>query len=265
MNLEQLPPSKLVIGFPVTALPFNNQIETIVDWAKAKLSNVVCIANVHMLIEAHQQPAFASVLKGADMVTPDGMPLVWMLKLMGTGDLDRVAGLDVLTAICHQASAEGVGVFFLGSETTILDKMKVRLETEFPKLQISGMESLPFRPLTPAEDEAIVEQIDRSGAGVVFVSLGCPKQEIWMSEHKGRIHAVQIGLGAVFPVYAGLYRRAPYFIRNLGFEWLYRLIQEPRRLFGRYSSTIPIFMWLAIEQLTVYWWQKSLSKDCPID
>jgi N-acetylglucosaminyldiphosphoundecaprenol N-acetyl-beta-D-mannosaminyltransferase len=254
MNSEKSPTFKLTIGFPVTALPFDHQIDLMMDWAKAKLSKVVCIANVHMLVEAHRKPAFGSVLKGADLVTPDGMPLVWMLQLMGVANQDRVAGLDVLTALCQQASAEGVGVFFLGSETAILEKMKVRLEKEFPNLSIVGMEPLPFRPTTIAEDDAIVRQINQSGAGILFVSLGCPKQEVWMAEHQGRVQAVMLGLGAVFPVYSGLYRRAPRLIRHAGFEWLYRLLQEPRRLLGRYLSTIPIFMWLAVKQLAVQWW-----------
>ncbi len=260
MNLEQSPLSRSIVGFPVTAVPFDRQIDTMMDWAKARLNRVVCIANVHMLVEAHRQPDFAAVLTGADLVTPDGMPLVWMLKLLGTADQDRVAGLDVLAALCHQASAERVGVFFLGSEQPILDKMRTRLETEFPDLAIAGMEPLPFRPLTPAEDTAIITQIERSGAGLVFVALGCPKQEIWMSEHRERIPAVQIGLGAVFAVYAGLYQRAPSVIREMGFEWLYRLIQEPGRLWGRYSSTIPIFIWLALKQLMTARWQQGSVK-----
>jgi N-acetylglucosaminyldiphosphoundecaprenol N-acetyl-beta-D-mannosaminyltransferase len=260
MTLDQYPPSKPIIGFPVTAIPFDHQIDVMMDWAKARLSKMVCIANVHMLTEAHRKPAFASVLRGADLVTPDGMPLVWMLRLLGVGNQDRVAGLDVLAALCHRASIDRVGVFFLGAETDILEKMKTRLAREFPDLPIVGMEPLPFRPLTPTEEEEIVSQINDSGAGLVFVALGCPKQEIWMAEHRGRIPAVMIGLGAVFAVYAGLYRRAPYWIRHTGFEWLYRLVQEPRRLLGRYSSTIPIFIWLAIKQLTVNWWIHYCSK-----
>jgi N-acetylglucosaminyldiphosphoundecaprenol N-acetyl-beta-D-mannosaminyltransferase len=249
MTSEESPPFKHVIGFPVTALAFNHQISLIMTWAKDRISRVVCIANVHMLIEAYRKPDFASVLRTADLVTPDGMPLVWMLKLLGSRNQDRVAGLDVLLAICEFASEQQISVFFLGSQLSILQTMKARLNNEFPNLLIAGMEPLPFRPSTWAEDEAIIQQLNQSGAGIVFVSLGCPKQEVWMAEHKGRIHAVMIGLGGAFPVYAGIHRRAPEFVRSLGFEWLFRLAQEPRRLWRRYIGTIPIFIWLATKQL----------------
>lgn len=243
------PPSQPVIGFPVTALPFESQMAVILEWAKQGLSKTVCIANVHMLVEAYKNSSFASVLQKADMVTPDGMPLVWMLRLLGARKQDRVAGLDVLQALCEQSTKAGVKVFFLGSQSVVLDKMSQRLNQEFPNLQIAGMEPLPFRPMTQEEDEALVEMLNQSGAGIVFVCLGCPKQEIWMANHKDRVNAVMIGLGGAFPVYAGLHKRAPGFVRSAGFEWLYRLLQEPRRLWGRYSSTIPVFVWLACKQL----------------
>jgi N-acetylglucosaminyldiphosphoundecaprenol N-acetyl-beta-D-mannosaminyltransferase len=249
MTSENHLPFRNVIGFPVVALPFDAQIALMMEWAKGYLSKVVCIANVHMLTEAYGNPDFADVLTKADLVTPDGMPLVWMLKLMGAAKQDRVAGVDVLLALCKSACSEDISIFFLGSQSAILEKMRQRLEVEFPTLKIAGMEPLPFRPMTESEDEAIVQTLNASGAGLVFVSLGCPKQELWMTQHQGRVQAVMIGLGGAFPVYAGIHKRAPKVIRNSGFEWLYRLAQEPKRLWGRYSSTIPIFMWLALKQL----------------
>jgi N-acetylglucosaminyldiphosphoundecaprenol N-acetyl-beta-D-mannosaminyltransferase len=261
MTVEKFPPTKLTIGSPVTALPFDAQIDVMMDWARARLSKVVCIANVHMLVEAHHKPAFGAILKQADLVTPDGMPLVWMLKLLGAANQNRVAGFDVMMALCDRATQQQVGVFFLGSEAAILDNMRERLDREFPHLPIAGMEPLPFRPMTPAEDEAIVRQIVDSGAGLVFLSLGCPKQEIWMAEHRDRIPAVMLGLGGMFPVYAGVHKLAPPLMRKLGLEWLYRLSQEPRRLFWRYASTNPVFVWLAIEQLVTNWWQQNFARQ----
>jgi N-acetylglucosaminyldiphosphoundecaprenol N-acetyl-beta-D-mannosaminyltransferase len=246
---ETLPQSKDVIGFPVTAMPFESQIALMLKWAKDHCSKAVCIANVHMLIEAYQKPDFANVLRDADLVTPDGMPLVWMLKMLGASNQDRVAGLDVLRALCKAAESEGVSVFFLGSQEFILNSMRVNLEREFPDLIIAGMEPLPFRPLTLEEDIAIIQKVNESNAGIVLLALGCPKQETWMAQHKGKIHSVMVGLGGAFPVYAGIHKRAPSIVRLMGFEWLYRLIQEPRRLWGRYQSTIPIFIWLACKQL----------------
>ena len=249
MHLEDMPPLKNIIGLPVTALPFDDQITLILKWAKSLSSKVVCIANVHMLVEGYKDRAFTPVLQNADLVTPDGMPLVWMLRLMGASNQDRVAGLDVLSALCERASIENISIFFLGSQTAILEKMRAKLEQDFPNLQIAGMEPLPFRPLSEDEDQAVIQKLNESGCGLVFVSLGCPKQEIWMSQHKNRVQAVMLGLGGAFPVYAGIHKRAPKMVRSLGFEWLYRFMQEPYRLWGRYSTTIPIFIWLALKQL----------------
>lgn len=249
MTPELLPSKQSVIGIPVTAVPFDHQIELILKWAKRRISKVVCVANVHMLMEAHRNPQFAAVLSNADLVTPDGMPLVWLMNLLGVWRQNRVAGMDILLALCHQVSAKKISVFFVGSERETLDRMKARLQQEFPQLQIVGMEPLPFRPLNSDEDAGIIERINSSEAGIVFVSLGCPKQEIWMSEHQGKINTVMLGLGGVFPIYAGLYKWAPLWVRKLGLEWLYRLAQEPRRLWRRYYQTIPPFLYLALKQL----------------
>jgi len=238
-----------VVGSPITAAPFDAQISMMVEWASSRESKVVCVANVHMLMEAHWHPELSAVLKSADIVTPDGMPLVWMMKLLGAGDQNRVAGMDILMSLCDRAIQRNISIFFLGSQATILEKMSAKLEQEFPDLRIAGMQPLPFRPLTPAEDEAIIRQIHESGAGLVLVSLGCPKQEYWMHQHKDKIQAVMVGLGGVFPVLAGIHKRAPLWVRNAGLEWFYRLIQEPGRLWNRYGTTIPPFIWLAVKQL----------------
>ena len=242
-------PSINVIGLPITALSSNAQIALMLEWARCRLSKVVCIANVHILTEACYNPNFSEVLHKADLVIPDGTPLVWMLKLLGATKQNRVAGMDILIALCEQMSSQQTSIFFVGSEPSILNKIRQRLHHEFPNLQIAGMEPLPFRPLTPEEDEAIVQTLNDSGAGVILVSLGCPKQEIWMSQHQGKVRAVMIGLGGAFPVYAGVHKWAPLWIRKRGFEWLYRLIQEPQRLWRRYISPIPIFIWLATRLL----------------
>jgi N-acetylglucosaminyldiphosphoundecaprenol N-acetyl-beta-D-mannosaminyltransferase len=241
--------TKNVINFSITSLSCEEQINTMVKWGKSNLSKVVCIANVHMLIEGHYNPAFGAVLQNADLVTPDGMPLVWMLRFLGSVRQDRVAGIDVLEGLCKRAEKNGVGVYFLGSQDAILDKMKVRLDREFPNLNIAGMTSLPFRPLTDDEDRDLIQSLNQSGAGLVFVSLGCPKQEVWMSQHKGQVSAVMVGLGGAFPVYAGIHKRAPKVLRQAGLEWLYRLVQEPQRLWKRYATTIPVFIWLVAKQL----------------
>jgi N-acetylglucosaminyldiphosphoundecaprenol N-acetyl-beta-D-mannosaminyltransferase len=240
---------KRLISSPVTALPFAQQINLMLQWAQRHQSRFVCVANVHMLMEAHWHPEMNQVLSDADLVTPDGMPLVVMLKLLGVTQQDRVAGLDILQELCRLAPKHNTSVYFVGSEFRILEKIKNRLQQEFPNLVIAGLEPLPFRPLTAEEDQAIAERINTSGAGLVFVSLGCPKQELWMSRQKGQINATMIGLGGAFPVYAGLQKRAPNWVRRFSLEWAYRLVQEPARLWKRYATTIPPFLWLAGKQL----------------
>lgn len=246
-----------VIGSPVTAAPFDVLIDVILGWARQHKSKFVCVANTHMLVEAYQKPDFSEVLKSADMVTPDGMPLVWMLNWMGVQTQNRVAGLDLMKVLCQQASEQKVSIFFLGSQSLILQKMRHRFAQDFPELLIAGMEPLPFRPLTPTEDQALIQRVNESGAGLVMIALGCPKQEHWMGTHKNRIKAVMIGLGGAFPVYAGLHRRAPAWMRTMGLEWCYRLIQEPRRLWKRYVTTIPVFIYLALNQI----WQRCYTSD----
>jgi N-acetylglucosaminyldiphosphoundecaprenol N-acetyl-beta-D-mannosaminyltransferase len=250
MNLTPLlVPTVNVIGSQIAALPFQTQIDTMLNWASARQSRFVCVANTHMLIEAHRKLAFWSILQSADLITPDGMPLVWMMKLMGVRRPERVAGMDILLALCHQSLQQNISVFFVGSQSKILGRMQCRLEKEFPGLKIAGMEPLPFGETAPEESAALIQQINESGAGIVFVSLGCPKQEYWMAKHKSKIDAVMIGLGGVFPIYAGIQKHAPKILRKSGLEWLYRLLQEPRRLWKRYASTMPIFVWLAFKQV----------------
>ncbi len=244
-------PTQQVLNSPITALSFDDQIQIMLTAANSRESRVVCVANVHMLMEAYWNPDMADVLEKADLVTSDGMPLVWMMRLLGVHKQERLAGMDILLALCKKAQLLNISAFFIGSTASIQDLMKRRLESEFPNLKIAGMEPLPFRKLTQSEDEALIQKINESGAGLVFVSLGCPKQEYWMREHQGKINAVMIGVGGVFPVYAGIHKRAPRFVRESGWEWLYRFFQEPRRLWGRYYKTIPPFIWLAIKQLLI--------------
>lgn len=238
-----------VIGVPITALPASEQISQMVAWASGRESKIVCVANVHMVIEAHSDPGFHEVLRRSDLVTPDGMPLVWMLRWLGARGQDRLPGLDIFFGVAGEAERRGIGVFLYGSTPDVLDRIKVRLSQDYPRLRIAGAISPPFRDLSAEERHDVVEQINRSGAGVVFVALGCPKQERWMFDHRGMVSAVMIGVGGAFPVYAGLQKRAPEWARRLGLEWLYRLLQEPRRLWRRYWSTNLPFLALAAKQV----------------
>lgn len=245
-------PNAEVAGTFVTALEFQDQIATMVDWAKQRLSKTVCVANVHMLMEARWNDCLKTALEQADLTTPDGMPLVWVMRALGWKRQDRVAGMDIFCAICQQCVDEKLSLFLLGSTPEVIKKIETRLRYTFPFLKIAGVESPPFRPMTHAEDAALVERINQSNASFTFVSLGCPKQECWMQAHRGRVKSVMVGVGGVFPVFAGLQRRAPKQIRQLGLEWLYRLMQEPRRLCGRYLKTNTLFIFLVFRQLKTH-------------
>ncbi len=242
-------PTQSVIGFPISALPFHSQVQVIMNWARASRSKVVCVSNVHMVMEGHWDSQFAQVLRRADLLTPDGMPLAWMTGLMKGQPQERVAGMELMSALCEQAQQKDIGLFFLGSTPKMLAQMRQNLSKDYPNLRISGMFSPPFRPLSEEEDQQIVKTINESGAKIVFISLGCPKQERWMSAHKEQVKAVMVGVGGAFPVCAGTKRWAPAWVRNYGMEWLYRLMQEPKRLWKRYAFTIPPFVWLAFKQV----------------
>lgn len=245
-------PKKEVINIPLTCVPFDEQMMLILRWAKTRASKAVCLANVHMLIEAQRNPWYRKVLHQADLVTPDGKPLVMMLRRLGIMHQNQVAGMDVFENLCELAEKANISVYFLGSTPEILDKMKQRISSEYPVLKVAGMKSIPFMSVDEIrayKDSNLIEEVNSSGAGIIFVCLGCPKQEAWMSQYQGSINGVMIGVGAVFAMYAGLTPRAPHLIQQAGMEWLYRLVQEPRRLWHRYSSTIPPFMYLATKQL----------------
>lgn len=248
MNRSVLPKVN-VVGSLITALTFEEQILLMIDWASRRLSKVTFVANVHMLMEAYWNQRFQNFLNKADLVTPDGMPLVWMMRCLGFTQQDRVAGMEIFLALCQQASERDISICLVGSTPEILSSVCTQLSKDFPSLKVNDPEPLPFRPLTEMEDKLLVERINSNGAGIVFVALGCPKQENWMSEHKNRINAVMVGVGGVFAVYAGLQKWAPKWCRDFGLEWLYRLVQEPKRLWKRYVTTIPPFIWLSLKQL----------------
>lgn len=238
-----------VIGAPIDVLDWNTAIGRISGWAGARESRYVCICNVHSVVTAMQEPDFGDVVRQADMATPDGMPVAWMLRRLGAPGQQRINGPDLMWKYCELAARRNEPVFFYGSTDATLAKLRVALDSAFPGFKSAGMYSPPFRTLSAQEDQQIVDMINTSGAGVVFVGLGCPKQEKWMAEHRGRINAVMIGVGAAFDYHAGTIQRAPLWMQHSGLEWLHRLCSEPRRLWRRYWSTNSRFIYYAIRQL----------------
>jgi N-acetylglucosaminyldiphosphoundecaprenol N-acetyl-beta-D-mannosaminyltransferase len=205
-----------------------------------------------MLVEAHKDKAFADIVNNADVITPDGKPITWGIKLMHHQEQDRVAGMDLLPSLLTGACEREVPVYFLGGTERMLERTHIYAGMNCPDLQIAGMFSPPFRALSAEEEEEIVQRINNSGAGLVLVAMGCPKQEKWMAAMKGRIQASMIGIGGALPVMIGQQKRAPKWMQNAGLEWAYRMGQEPRRLFKRYAVTNTIFIWLLVRQYLSY-------------
>ena len=241
--------SRFVLGMRVDGTSYSDATRRILDWARRGESRYVCAANVHMTMEAYDAPDFRSIVNAADLVTPDGVPLVWMLRRLGLPDQTRVYGPDLMLAVCEAATRDGVPLGLYGGERGHLETLTGRLKNRYPNILVVHESSPPFRPLTPAEDEAEVERINASGARVLFVGLGCPKQERWMAAHRDRVHAVMLGVGAAFAMHAGILRQAPAAMQRMGLEWLFRLLVEPRRLFRRYARHNPRFAALAVRQI----------------
>ena len=208
----------------------------------------VCLVNVHMFIEAQMSQHFLHVVNTATIATPDGMPIAWALKFLYGIKQPRVAGMDLLPDLLARAEASGTPVFFYGSTDKMLTATRTHLNSAYPKLQVAGAVSPPFRPLTAEEDEAYVQTINRSGAKLIFVVLGCPKQENWMNRMTGRINGVLIGVGGALPVLVGEAKRAPQWMQDTSLEWLFRLTQEPKRLWKRYLVTNSMFIWKMIKE-----------------
>lgn len=234
--------SAIILGTRIDAVTWDETISKISDWSQRKESRYICICNVHSVVTASLDARFASTLQHADMATPDGAPVAWAMRRIGFRGQKRINGPDLMLKYCAHAEKNGEKIFLYGGKQNTLDILQVKLNKLFPDLIIAGHYSPPFRDLTDEEDAQIVNKINASGAGTLWVSLGCPKQEIWMENHKHRIKAVMIGVGAAFDYHAGTISRAPNWMQRLGLEWFHRLSAEPKRLWKRYLITNSIFI-----------------------
>lgn len=238
-----------IFNVAVDVVEWSNAIDRIFEWADQRRSRTVCACNVHSLITARRLAAHAEAIRAADLVTPDGSPVAWLLRRRGYSRQARIGGPDLMWVCCERAARLGTEMFLYGSTPEVLDQLRQRLLAEFPGIKIVGMFSPPFHELSSAEDAQVVEAINRCGARIVWVGLGCPKQEAWLKAHRGVVNAVMLGVGAAFDFHAGTLKRAPGWARRIGLEWLHRLLQEPRRLALRYLVTNSIFVCAAIPEI----------------
>ncbi len=234
----------LILGSRIDATSYEDACDRIQTWAIAQTSCYIVAANVHVVMTAYWNQAYRQVVNNAALVTPDGMPLVWALRLLGQQNATRVYGPDLMLAWCQRASDMQLSIYLYGGTEAMLQKLQQKLRSQFPQLIIAGAYAPPFREMTPAEEAKDIDRINASGAKVVFVALGCPKQEYWMARQQSQIHGVMIGVGAAFAFHSGEVKQAPRWIMAVGLEWLYRFAVEPKRLWKRYLINNPVFIML---------------------
>lgn len=246
---RQASPQGCILGTPVNALTLDHLVETIDRWVLERERHYICTLDVHALIEGLHAPDVQQIYRSASVVTPDGMPLVWLLRHAGYRHANRVCGPDLMPALFKRSEAAGYRHFLYGSTTHTLDLLTARLRGSFPQANVVGSYSPPFRELLDDEQEGIAARINGLAPDIVWVGLGAPKQDRWMGTYRPKLAApVLIGVGAAFDMLAGKVRRAPRIIQRSGCEWMFRMFQEPRRLCGRYMESNARFAFLLLQE-----------------
>lgn len=244
------PPKYDLFGALISATDYDQAEELIMHAARMRMSAVVSHLPVHSIVTAWQDGNYRRGINAFEIAAPDGQPVRWALnRFHGVRLRDRVYGPHLMLRLCRRAAREGVAVYFYGSTPHVLERLKQNMCSACPGLVVAGCDSPPFRPLSDEEDAAAVERMNSSGAGIVFIGLGCPKQDHYAFAHRGRIRAVQVCVGAAFDFHAGTKPMAPRWMQRAGLEWLFRLLSEPRRLWRRYVVTNSIFLLLVVRRI----------------
>ena len=232
-----------LFGVEVSVTSYDEAVTAILQAAGQGLPGIVSCHAVHALVTASRAPSLRDKVNTFELVSPDGQPVRWALNLLHGARLsERVYGPELMLRLCRGAAEASIPIYLYGGNPAVIEKLQANLLGQYPKLAIAGAEAPPFRPLTAEEDRAVVERINRSGAGLVFIGLGCPKQDLFAYEHRETVKAVQVCVGAAFDFHAGVKKMAPAWMQRHGLEWLYRLSQEPGRLWQRYFVTNSIFL-----------------------
>lgn len=249
--LDEPDPRCDVLGVGISAIDRPMALERIERWIERRTPAYVTVTGVHGVMESQRDPELLRIHNQAGMVTPDGMPMVWLSRLRGFKHVRRVYGPDLMLDACARSQQTGWRHYFYGGGEGVADLLARNLVERFPGLHVAGTFCPPFRPMTEAEDRELIERINASGADIVWVGLSTPKQEYWMARHVGRISApVLIGVGAAFDFHAGLKPQAPRWMQQSGMEWFFRLVTEPRRLWKRYLVNNTGFLYrLAVHRM----------------
>ena len=238
-----------ILGVGVSPLTMRLALDAVDRWIARREPHYVCVTSIHGVVESQRDDGLRRIHNAAGLVTPDGMPLVWVSRLKGFRHVERVYGPDLLLSLCRHSTRTGYRHFFYGGGPGVPERLAANLGRRFPGLRVAGTYAPPFRGLTAAEDARIVRIVNDTDPDIVWVGLSTPKQERWMAAHVGRVRApVMIGVGAAFDFHAGLKRQAPRWMRRSGMEWSFRLLTEPRRLWSRYLIGGPLFLSLLFLQ-----------------
>jgi N-acetylglucosaminyldiphosphoundecaprenol N-acetyl-beta-D-mannosaminyltransferase len=240
-----------VLGVRVDAVQIPEVCVRIEEWIEHRDScRYVAVTGMHGIMEARHDRAFKSILNSADLLVPDGMPLVWLGRLRGRPLARRVYGPDLMIEVCRQTASKSCSHFLVGGAPGVADRLATALKHRFPGLVIAGTCSPPFEPLTEAQEGDLLATINRAAPDIVWVGFSTPKQEQWMYRNRGRLKAaVVLGVGAAFDIHSGTRSQAPRWMRENGWEWLFRLIQEPKRLWRRYLIYGPQFLFYVVLEL----------------
>jgi len=240
-----------VLGVGLSVLNLSTALDAIADAVRNRRKGYICVTGVHGVMEAQDDPAFKNILNRAFLCTPDGMPMVWMGKLNGHKEMSRVYGPDLMLDVCAWSEKSGCRHFFYGGQPGVAELLAEKLQARFPKLQVAGCYTPPFRPLTPEENAALAEQVRQTRPDVMWIGLSTPKQEKFMAQYLDKLEVtLMFGVGAAFDFHAGKISQAPRWMQRSGLEWFYRLCCEPRRLWKRYLRNNPLFLFGAFTQLT---------------
>lgn len=243
---KALIPTCNIMGVNLAAINMPWLIDFTKKYIKELSGDYLCVSNVHTTVMSYDDKAYCAVQNGGIMAIPDGGPLSSVGRKRGFSKMERTTGPDYLKEVLKISAEEGYRHYFYGSTEETLEKLRKVLEEEYPGVQIAGMYSPPFRALSDEEDLNIVQMINEADADFVWIGLGAPKQEKWMAAHQGEIKGFMAGVGAAFDYLAGNIERAPMWMQRSNLEWLYRLLQEPKRLFKRYFYTNTKFIWNAV-------------------
>lgn len=239
-------PTCNIMGVNIAAINMDWLLDFIDKNIKKLSGDYICVSNVHTTVTAYEDPSYMKVQNGGLLAMPDGGPLSSVGRKRGYTEMQRTTGPSFMGEIFKISASKGYRHYFYGSTDETLEKLHQKLSTNYPGIQIAGMYSPPFRKLTDEEDQQVVDRINETKPDFVWVGLGAPKQEIWMYEHQGRVDGLMVGVGAGFDYFAENIKRAPNWMQKCNLEWLYRLMQDPTRLFKRYFHTNTKFIWNAI-------------------